>query len=118
MIRMTALAIAFNHAVEYGDGVRLQTDLVTARIGSERLQDIIPLGIPEGPYETLAGYLLHQMGRIPRRMEQFRSGGIQYVIEDADLKSIRQVQVILPAGPAAAKKDEAQVEPPRPVGGL
>ena len=92
--------------------------LVTARIGIERLQEIIPLGIPEGPYETLAGYLLHQMGRIPRRMEQFRFGSIQYVIEDADQKSIRQVQVILPADPATAKKDEGQAEPPRTATGL
>jgi len=92
--------------------------LVTARIGLERLTEIIPLGIPEGPYETLAGYLLHQMGRIPRRMEQFRAGNIQYVIEDADLKSIKQVQVILPADPSAAKKEEGPSEPPRPATGL
>jgi CBS domain containing-hemolysin-like protein len=92
--------------------------LVTARIGIERLKEIIPLGIPEGPYETLAGYLLHQMGRIPRRMEQFRAGNIQYVIEDADLKSIKQVQVILPADPSAAKKEEGPSEPPRPATGL
>lgn len=92
--------------------------LVNARIGVERLQEIMPLGIPEGPYETLAGYLLYQMGRIPRRMEQFVAGAVQYVIEDADLKSIKQVQVILPADPAAAKKDEGTSEPQRPVGGL
>ena len=58
--------------------------LVTARIGIDRLKEIIPLTLPEGPYETLAGYLLHQMGRVPRRMEQFRSGSVQFVIEDAD----------------------------------
>jgi hypothetical protein len=51
-------------------------------------------------------------------MEQFRAGSIQYVIEDADLKSIRQVQVILPADSAAAKKDEGQTEPPRTATGL
>jgi len=92
--------------------------LVTGRIAIGRLQEILPLGIPEGPYETLAGYLLHQMGRIPRRMEQFRAGSVQYVIEDADMKSIKQVQVILPADPAAARKEEGPPEPPRPAGGL
>ena len=92
--------------------------LVNATIGIERLQEVLPLGIPEGPYETLAGYLLHQMGRIPRRMEQFRAGGIQFVIEDADLKSIRQVQVILPAEATAMKKEEGSTEPQRPVSGL
>jgi hypothetical protein len=46
-------------------------------------------------------------------MEQFRAGGIQYVIEDADMKSIKQVQIILPAEPSAAQKAEGQVEPQR-----
>ncbi len=86
--------------------------LVNARIGIERLQEIVPLGIPEGPYETLAGYLLHQMGRIPRRMEQLRTGGIQYVIEDADVKSIKQVQIILSPEPAAARKEEGPADLP------
>jgi len=66
----------------------------------------VPLSIPEGPYETLAGYLLHQMGRIPRRMEQFRAGSVQFVIEDADMKSIKQVQIILPVETAAEPKAE------------
>jgi len=92
--------------------------LVTARIGIDRLQEIIPLNIPEGPYETLAGYLLHQMGRVPRRMEQFRSGSVQFVVEDADMKSIKQVQIIVPTEPSPAQKAEGQAEPQRPVTGL
>jgi len=91
--------------------------LVNARIGIERLQEIVPLSIPEGPYETLAGYLLHQMGRVPRRMEQFREGSVQFVIEDADMKSIKQVQIVLTAGASAAKKEEGPPEPQRPPGG-
>jgi CBS domain containing-hemolysin-like protein len=91
--------------------------LVHSRIGIERLQEIIPLNLPEGPYETLAGYLLHQMGRVPRRMEQFRSGSVQFVIEDADMKSIKQVQIILPAE-STAKRTDGQAEPQRPVTGL
>jgi len=92
--------------------------LVAARIGIDRLQEIIPLNLPEGPYETLAGYLLHQMGRVPRRMEQFRSGIAQFVIEDADMKSIKQVQIILSTEPSPAQKAEGQAEPQRPVTGL
>jgi CBS domain containing-hemolysin-like protein len=80
--------------------------LVSAHIGIERLKDIVAVGIPEGPYETLAGYLLHQMGRIPRRMEQFRTGNVKFVIEDADMKSIKQVQIIVPADALAEPKAE------------
>jgi len=92
--------------------------LVSAHIGIDRLREIVPVSIPEGPYETLAGYLLHQMGRIPRRMEQFRAGNVKFVIEDADMKSIKQVQIILPAETSAAQKEEGQAESQRPVTGL
>ncbi len=84
--------------------------LVSGRIGIERLQEILSVRIPEGPYETLAGYLLHQMGRIPRRMEHFREGNIQFVIEDADMKSIKQVQIILPGEAASEAKAGARGE--------
>jgi len=40
------------------------------------------------------------------------------VIEDADIKSIKQVQIILPAETSAAQKEEGQAEPQRPVAGL
>jgi putative hemolysin len=92
--------------------------LVSAHIGIVRLREIVPVNIPEGPYETLAGYLLHQMGRIPRRMEQFRAGNVKFVIEDADMKSIKQVQIILPAEPSAAQKEEGPAESQRTVTGL
>ena len=58
------------------------------------------------------------MGRIPRRMEQFRAGNVKFVIEDADMKSIKQVQIILPAETPAAQKEEGQAESQRPVTGL
>jgi Mg2+/Co2+ transporter CorC len=58
------------------------------------------------------------MGRIPRRMEQFRAGNVKFVIEDADMKSIKQVQIILPAETSAAQKEEGQAEPQRPVTGM
>jgi putative hemolysin len=82
--------------------------LVSAHIGVERLKEMVPVGIPEGPYETLAGYLLHQMGRIPRRMEQFRAGNVKFVIEDADMKSIKQVQIILPGEAAPEQKSDGK----------
>jgi CBS domain containing-hemolysin-like protein len=39
------------------------------------------------------------MGRIPERKEIFRSGDILFVIEDVDIKSIKEVLVTFPAGP-------------------
>jgi putative hemolysin len=72
--------------------------LFNARISLERLKALIPAEIPRGNFDTLGGFLLHRMGRIPRRKEIYRSGDMLFVIEDVDMKSIREVLVIFPAG--------------------
>jgi CBS domain containing-hemolysin-like protein len=36
------------------------------------------------------------MGRIPKRKETFRYGDALFVIEDADMKAIREVLVVFP----------------------
>ncbi len=72
--------------------------LFNARISLERMKALIPAEMPKGNFDTLGGFLLHRMGRIPKRKEIYRSGDILFVIEDVDLKSIREVLVIFPAG--------------------
>jgi putative hemolysin len=70
--------------------------LLDAQIKIDYVREIIPFEIPEGDYETLGGYLLHKMERIPQRNESYRQGDILFIIEDADMKSIKEVLVVLP----------------------
>ncbi len=70
--------------------------LFDARIKIDRLREIILLEIPEGDYETLGGFLLNRMGKIPKRSEALRFKNVLFVIEDTDMKSIKEVLVILP----------------------
>ena len=70
--------------------------LFDARIKIERLSEIILLEIPAGDYETLGGFLLNRMGKIPKRSETLRFNNVLFVIEDTDMKSIKEVLVILP----------------------
>jgi len=70
--------------------------LLNAQIKIDSVREIIPLEIPDGDYETLGGYLLHKMEKIPQRNESYRQGDILFIIEDADMKSIKEVLVVLP----------------------
>jgi len=47
-------------------------------------------------YETIGGFLMQQMGRIPQRKERFQYGGITFIIDNADQKSIKDVIIIFP----------------------
>ena len=80
--------------------------LFDAQMRIDRLQEIIPLEIPAGNYETLGGFLLHEMGKIPKRSETLRQSNAIFVIEDSDMKSIKEVLVVLlPVGSGAEHRN-------------
>ena len=87
---------------EYGSGEKLYKKigagryLVNARISIERINQLLPLDIPEGDYETLGGFLLYRMGRIPKRRDALRLGESLLIVEDADTRSIKEVLVETP----------------------
>ena len=66
--------------------------------GSSNLYDIkklLDVEIPEGDYETLSGYLLEKLGRIPEENEQvvIEDGQLTYKIEEYEDKRIKYVKV-------------------------
>jgi len=76
--------------------------LVDGAIGMERfrgLLDLDPLpGEEEGAYHTLAGFALHQLGRIPLVGEHFEAAGLRFEIVDMDRTRIDKLLVArLPA---------------------
>ena len=46
----------------------------------EETNEEISLGLPEGDYETVAGFVLHLLGHIPRVGEQVKYKGLKIVI--------------------------------------
>ncbi|MCK9229408.1 MAG: hemolysin family protein [Syntrophales bacterium] len=80
--------------------------LVDGLIKTDYLQEQLPLIIPEGDYETLGGFLLAVMGRIPKRRESFKMGEALFVIEEADARSIRKILIVVPAEAGPVKKEQ------------
>jgi len=72
--------------------------LFNAQTKIDTVRNLIPVDIPQGDYETLGGFILHKMGRVPVRSDSLKYGPILFVIEDADMKLIREVLVVLPPG--------------------
>ncbi|MEN6320763.1 MAG: hemolysin family protein [Syntrophaceae bacterium] len=71
--------------------------LFNAKTSIERIRQLFPLDIQEGDYETLGGFLLYKMGKIPRRRDTIRHDNALFIIEDADAKSIKEVLIEFPA---------------------
>ncbi len=70
--------------------------LVNGRMGIDDLDKLLSSKLPAGNYETLGGFLMHELGKVPQRKEKIDYGGIDFIIENADQKSIKEVLVILP----------------------
>lgn len=73
-----------------------KTYSVNARIEPEQLRDELGIELPKGDYDTLAGFVLFQMGHIPHRDESFEFRGVKYVITRATRRKVEWVRIILP----------------------
>lgn len=67
-----------------------------AGINIQQVAEVIGAEIPSGNYETLGGFLLDKLGRIPKKGESLRYGNVQYVIQDTEPKRIKEVMAVLP----------------------
>jgi len=70
--------------------------LISGRLEMDVLGQILDVKFPEGDYETVGGFLLQQLGRIPERKEKHEYGGVTFIIDNADSKSIKDVLVAFP----------------------
>ena len=66
--------------------------------GSRDLDEVneeLGLTLPEGDYETLAGFVMNIAGRIPRKGEKIRHEGITFEILEATDRTIKKIKVVL-----------------------
>jgi CBS domain containing-hemolysin-like protein len=75
--------------------------LVDGVLRSDELADLTGFRLPEGPYETLAGFIMARLGHIPVAGEEVRESGWDFTVIDVERRRIEQVRV------AAPPEDEA-----------
>lgn len=69
--------------------------LIKARMEIDHINEILKLDLPKGEYETLGGFILERLGRVPLSKEAFRFKGMLFEIQKADERSISEVFVTL-----------------------
>ena len=88
---------------EYDSGEKLYKKisagryLINGRMDMDSLSHLLATRFPEGNYETISGFIMDRLGRIPKRRERMEYNGITFIIENADQKSIKEIAVIFPA---------------------
>jgi CBS domain containing-hemolysin-like protein len=67
---------------------------VSARTDIDDLNDETRLAIPKAGFETVGGYVLHHLGRIPKKGEVFTDKGITVSVIEADRYGVKMVEVV------------------------
>jgi CBS domain containing-hemolysin-like protein len=70
--------------------------IVNAHMEIFDLQNELHLPIPEGEdYQTLAGFLLKRMQKIPKKWDSIVIDGVEYVVQSATDRSIEEVYLVI-----------------------
>jgi CBS domain containing-hemolysin-like protein len=70
--------------------------LVDGVLRTDELEELTDFRLPEGPYETLAGFLLAELGHIPVAGETVLSSGYEFTVIEVERRRIEQVRVVAP----------------------
>jgi len=84
--------------------------LVSARVGLDDFEEYFGVALPEGSYDTLGGFIIHVMGKVPAKGEEMIHDGLCFRIHSGDMKRIARVKVI-PISPANNEAPPIQTEP-------
>jgi CBS domain containing-hemolysin-like protein len=71
-----------------------KTFLVDGLLREDELTELTGFVLPEGPYETLAGYLLARLGHLPVPGESLSSDGWEFTVTQVDRHRIEQVRMV------------------------
>jgi putative hemolysin len=82
---------------------------VQGLLNLEDFEDEAGFALPEGPYETVAGYIVAALGHLPGLEEQVRVGDRMLTVVELDGRRVARVRV------TSASPDEAAVEDVQPT---
>lgn len=68
--------------------------LINARTEVKALNEALHLELPPGDYETLGGFLIAQLGDLPRAGERLQYRNLQFIVRQAEARAVREVELI------------------------
>ena len=71
--------------------------VLAATLHPDEVEDACGFVIPDGPYETLAGFVLDRLQRVPSVGQVLRHDGWRLVVVGRERQKITEVRVVAPA---------------------
>ncbi len=70
--------------------------LVDARLDVEELEDVLGIEFPEGKFESIGGFIISLLGRVPEAREQVVFRDLEMTVESADSRKIEKIRIRRP----------------------
>jgi len=83
--------------------------IVDARLDVEKLGEALEMNLPEGEFESVGGFIIHLLGRIPKIGEKIRFQNIEMAIQKGDQRRIEKVLVSLDVSPGSVEQEKSAV---------
>jgi magnesium and cobalt transporter len=83
--------------------------VVHARLDVEKLGEALNMELPEGEFESVGGFIIHLLGRIPKIGENVRFQDIEMTIQKGDQRRIEKVLVSRAAPPGSVEGGELAI---------
>jgi putative hemolysin len=69
--------------------------LMDAKVPFEEVLEAFDLDVEASEdYDTLGGYIVHELGRLPKAGEEVRTDGVRFIVESIEARRIRRVRVL------------------------
>jgi putative hemolysin len=69
--------------------------MISARTEIKLLNELLHLGLPGGDYETLAGFLIAEMGELPRAGEHLQYRNLKFTVRQAETRAVKEVELFV-----------------------
>ncbi len=97
----------YDEATELTVGVAPGVFLLAGTLHPDEVEEACGLIVPEGEYETVAGFVLDRLGRIPSAGEGITHDGWAIEVAEMDHLRIASLQVVRPPTPPSEDDDRA-----------
>ena len=88
-------------------------------VNLDEAAEVTGVRLPEGPYETLAGFMIAQLGRLPQTGDEVVHDGLRFTVHSMDGRRISRVRIAAieenKDGPEAQQPPPAATPPPSPA---
>ena len=84
-----------------------QSVLVDARLEIEKLEEHLNIQLPKGDFESVGGFIIDLLGRIPDVNEKISFENLEIIIKKAGQRRIDNILVKIKAPPSTSKEEKA-----------